>query len=102
MEASNQKDECDLIPVLGFLTYSRFDYAQRLLDSIDYPVENLVIVDNSGKREFVPKVPEIVKNVWLIQLPHGLGYGGGLNLIIKSTPFAPYWVLGKYLITVEA
>lgn len=82
-----------MIPVLGFLTYSRFDLAQRLLDSIDYPIENLVIVDNSGKREFIPKKPDLVENLWLIQLPHGLGYGGGLNLIVKSTPFAPYWLL---------
>lgn len=82
-----------MIPVLGFLTYSRFDLAQRLLNSIDYDIEHLVIVDNSGKRIFEPKVNEFVKNVWLIQLPHGLGYGGGLNLIVKSTPFAPYWVL---------
>ena len=82
-----------MIPVLGFLTYSRFDLAERLLESIDYPVEHLVIVDNSGKRQFNPKQPDLVKNMWLIQVPHGLGYGGGLNLIVKSTPFAPYWVL---------
>lgn len=82
-----------MIPVLGFLTYSKFDLADRLLASIDYPVEHLVIVDNSGKREYQPKKPEIVKNLWFIQVPYGLGYGGGLNLIVKSTPFAPYWVL---------
>lgn len=82
-----------MIPVLGFLTYSRFDLADRLLESIDHPVEHLVIVDNSGKRQFNPVKPDLVKNLWLIQLPHGLGYGGGLNLIVKTTPFAPYWVL---------
>jgi GT2 family glycosyltransferase len=82
-----------MIPVLGFLTYSRFDLADRLLASIDYPVEHLVIVDNSGKRKYIPEKPELVKNLWFIALPHGLGYGGGLNLIVKSTPFAPYWVL---------
>jgi GT2 family glycosyltransferase len=82
-----------MIPVLGFLTYSRFDLAQRLLDSIDYPVEHLVIVDNSGRREFDPVKPDLVKNLWLIQVPHGLGFGSGLNLIVKSTPFASYWVL---------
>ena len=82
-----------MIPVLGFLTYSRFDLADRLLASIDYPVEHLVIVDNSGKREYNPVKPEQVKNLWLIQVPFGLGYGGGLNLIVKTTPFAPYWVL---------
>lgn len=83
-----------MIPVLGFATVSRFDLAQRLLDSIDYPIDNLVIVDNSGKREFSPNVnKELVKNTWLIQVPHGLGANGAWNLIIKSTPHAPYWVI---------
>lgn len=82
-----------MIPVLGFATLSRFDLAQRLLDSIDYPVENLVIVDNSGKREFQPRVPDSVQKLWLLQVPHGLGANGAWNLIIKSTPHAPYWVL---------
>jgi GT2 family glycosyltransferase len=82
-----------VIPVLGFLTYSRFDLADRLLASIDYPVEHLVIVDNSGKREYQPVKPALVENLWLVQLPHGLGYSGGLNLIVKTTPFAPYWLL---------
>lgn len=82
-----------MIPVLGFATVRRFDLAQRLLDSIDYPVENLVIIDNSGLRTFQPKVNEHVKNLWLIQVPHGLGANGAWNLIIKSTPHAPYWVI---------
>jgi len=82
-----------VIPVLGFLTYSKFDLADRLLASIDYPIEHLVIVDNSGKRSYKPVKPDLVKNLWLIQVPFGLGYGGGLNLIVKSTPFAKYWLL---------
>ena len=86
--------QASVIPVLGFATLTRFDLAQRLLDSIDYPVEHLVIVDNSGKQEFEPLVnPFLVKNLWLIRVPHGLGANGAWNLIIKSTPFAPYWVI---------
>jgi len=82
-----------MIPVLGFATLSRFDLAQRLLDSIDYPVEHLVIVDNSGKKTFEPKINDNVKNLWLLQVPSGLGANGAWNLIIKSTPHAPYWVI---------
>lgn len=82
-----------MIPVLGFATISRFDLANRLLDSIDYPVEHLVIVDNSGKKTWTPKKPDLVKNLWLIQVPFGLGLVGAWNLIIKSTPYAPYWLL---------
>ena len=67
-----------MIPVLGFATLTRFDLAQRLLDSIDYPVEHLVIVDNSGKDKFRPHIPRTVKNVWLmrmslIYIPYGEG-----------------------------
>lgn len=84
-----------MIPVLGFATLTRFDLAQRLLDSIDYPVENVVIVDNSGKREWQPKANDNIKNLWLIQVPYGLGANGAWNLIIKSTPHAPYWVIAN-------
>lgn len=83
-----------MIPVLGFATVSRFDLAQRLLDSIDYPIRDLVIVNNSGTKEFEPKVdPELVRNLWHVELPRGLGGNGAWNLIIKSTPHSPYWIL---------
>lgn len=82
-----------MIPVLGFCTLKRFDLAERLLRSIDYPVEHLVIVDNSGTQSWNPVKPELVKNLWVIRVPFGLGLVGAWNLIIKSTPYAPYWVL---------
>lgn len=82
-----------MIPVLGFCTLKRFDLAERLLRSIDYPVEHLVIVDNSGKCEWNPVKPDFVVNMWVIRVPYGLGLVGAWNLIVKSTPYAPYWVL---------
>ena len=82
-----------MIPVLGFATLKRFDLADRLLASIDYPVEHLVIVDNSGTQSWNPTQPDKVKNLWLIRVPYGLGLVGAWNLIVKSTPHAPYWVL---------
>ena len=82
-----------MIPVLGFATLTKFDMAQRLLDSIDYPVQKLVIVDNSGKKAWIPEPNDYVSELWTIRLPHGLGANGAWNLIIKTTPFAPYWVI---------
>ena len=84
-----------MIPVLAFPTYARHDLAQRMIDSIDYPVEHLVIVDNSGKREFQPSKPDIVKNLWLIQVPFGLGPTAAMNFVIKTTPHAPYWLFAS-------
>jgi len=82
-----------MIPVVGFATYSRFDLADRLVNSIDYPVEHLVVVDNSGKGAYQPPANPFVSNVWVLPIPFGLGLVGAWNLIVKSTPYAPYWVL---------
>ncbi len=82
-----------MIPVLGFCTLKRFDLADRLLASIDYPVEHLVIIDNSGLQTWNPTKPDNVDKLWLIRVPFGLGLVGAWNLIVKSTPYAPYWVL---------
>jgi GT2 family glycosyltransferase len=82
-----------MIPVLGFATLKRFDLADRLLASIDYPVEHLVIVDNSGSQSWTPVKPDLVSNMWVIRVPYGLGLVGAWNLVIKSTPYAPYWLL---------
>ena len=82
-----------MIPVLGFATLKRFDLAERLLASIDYPVEHLVIIDNSGSQSWNPTKPDLVTNLWVIRVPFGLGLVGAWNLIVKSTPYAPYWVL---------
>lgn len=90
---SGAQETTQVIPVLGFATLKRFDLADRLLASIDYPVEHLVIVDNSGTQSWNPTQPNKVKNLWLIRVPFGLGLVGAWNLIVKSTPHAPYWVL---------
>ena len=87
------EEDSEVIPVLGFATLKRFDLADRLLASIDYPVEHLVIVDNSGLCEWNPVKPSWVVNMWVIRVPFGLGLVGAWNLIVKSTPYAPYWVL---------
>jgi hypothetical protein len=75
-----------MIPVLGFATIKKFDLADRLLRSIDYPVEHLVVVNNSGTKEWQPEKPDLVENLWHIEVPFGLGANGAWNLIIKSTP----------------
>lgn len=82
-----------MIPVLGFCTLARFDLADRLLASIDYPVRDLVIIDNSGKKQWQPQKPDSVERMWFMQVPNGLGLVGAWNLIVKTTPFAPFWLL---------
>ena len=61
-----------MIPVIGFATLSKFDLADRLLASIDYPVQDLVVVNNSGTKQWIPTKPDSVKNLWHIEVPYGL------------------------------
>lgn len=91
--ASNPQDPTQVIPVLGFAVLTKFDLAERLLESIDHPVKDLVIVNNSGTQSWKPKKPKLVERMWHIEVPYGLGGNGAWNLIIKSTPYAKYWVL---------
>jgi hypothetical protein len=78
---------------MGFPTLSRFDLAQKLLDSVDYPIEHVVIIDNSGTGEFSPTYNDNIQNLWLIRVPFGLGLQAAWNLVIKSTPYASKWLL---------
>jgi hypothetical protein len=82
-----------MIEVLGFPTLSRFDLADALIDSIDYPVEHLIVVNNSGKKNWKPKESPFVTNTWHIEVPFGLGLQAAWNLIIKATPYASRWLL---------
>ena len=82
-----------MIPVVGFATITRFDLAERLINSINYPVGDLVVINNSGTQTWQPTKPDIVERLWHIEVPSGLGLVGAWNLVIKSTPYAPYWVL---------
>ena len=84
-----------MIPVIAFPTFARHDLAQRMIDSIDYPTKHLVIIDNSGKREFNPIKPDTVENLWLLQLPHGVGPTAAMNLAMKITPHSSYWILAS-------
>ena len=82
-----------MIEVLGFPTLSRFDLAEELLASIDYPVKDLVIINNSGKKNWNPTKPDLVENLWHLEVPYGLGLQGAWNLVIKATPYAARWLL---------
>lgn len=72
---------------------SRFDLAESLLASIDYPIKDLVIVNNSGKKHWKPIKPDLVERLWHIEVPYGIGLQAAWNLVIKSTPYASKWLL---------
>lgn len=71
------------IPVL-----SNYDLLQRCLLSIDYPVANLLIIDNGGALESL-EVPGSVKKAQILRMPSNLGVATSWNLGIKAFSYAP-------------
>jgi GT2 family glycosyltransferase len=63
-----------------------------MLASIDYPVQDLIVVDNKPD-SWEPTKPELVERLHHIRLPQNLGVAGSWNLIVKCSPFAPSWVI---------
>lgn len=87
-----------MIPILGVPTLCRPDMLLRMLDSIDHPVGHLVIIDNGfhwPRQSALPplEIPACVDNVTIVELPGNLGVAGAWNLIVKSTPHAPWWLI---------
>lgn len=77
------------IPVLIIPVLNRFDLLESTLDSIDYGIDNILIVDNSNSYKTDRS------NVHVLNMPSNFGVAGSWNLGIKSFPHAPYWVIGS-------
>jgi GT2 family glycosyltransferase len=78
-------------------TLNQTDKLCRLLDSIDRPVGDVVIIDNGvrwprGSRLDVPRVRDC-RSQTVIEIPHNLGVAGSWNLGIKVTPHADRWLI---------
>jgi len=72
-----------IVPVLN-----RYDLLQRMIDSIDIPLE-LLIIDNGDQIETL-NIPEHVQ-ARVIKMPTNQGVAGSWNLGIKFFPFESVW-----------
>jgi hypothetical protein len=74
-----------VIPVFITALLNRPDLLDRLVDSIDVPIERALVVDN-GHTGWT-------REGWAVVAPPfmGLGWPGALNFGITQTPDAPWW-----------
>lgn len=81
-----------IVPVLN-----RYDLLNRMLASIDYPIRDLVIIDNGGQFEHLFGRPELehVDRLTLLTLPSNLGVAASWNLGIKILPHDRVWHFGS-------
>ena len=90
------------IPVIGVPIVKNPEWVRRLVDSIDYPVDNVFLINNNGKGEITHELDCIVKEqdynkfikkISVVHMPANLGVPGSWNLIIKMFMKAPYWII---------
>ena len=77
-----------MIPVLGIPILNGQDRLKDMLDSIDVPVGEIIIVDNGDV------VTESEHTV--IKPKCNLGVGASWNLVIKSRPKAEWWAMSNH------
>lgn len=84
-----------MIPILGIPYLNRPDLLHRCLESIDYPVDTLVLVDNSGFRAVDGVAAchrDKCRRLCLISNGVNAGVACSWNTLIKALP-APWWFL---------
>jgi GT2 family glycosyltransferase len=79
-----------MIPNLIIPVLNRYDLLERMLGSIDYPVYELLIVDNGGELERIRYNDNII-NVNILNMPSNLGVAASWNLGIKLFPHHDRW-----------
>lgn len=83
-----------MIPALIVPVLNGHNLLDRMLSSIDYPIENVIVVDNGkdANWEYSFKNSHI-ENLYHLQMPTNLGVPVSWNLGIKSLPFVDYWLI---------
>lgn len=80
-----------IVPVLN-----RYDLLQRMIDSIDYPISDFLIIDNGASQHaqwtqqfYNPNIG----NVCVLPMPTNFGVAASWNLGIKCFPKQDYWTI---------
>ena len=84
-----------IVPVLN-----RYDLLVRMINSIDYEIEHLLVIDN-GRYRLDEQVPfweaiwenDFILNDTVLHLPTNLGVAASWNLGIKCFPSEEYWTI---------
>jgi len=76
------------IPVIIVPVLNRYDLLEKMLDSINYAVDNILIIDNGGTYK-------TNRDIRVLNLPTNLGMSASWNLGIKLYPHLKYWLFAS-------
>ena len=91
--SSSETTETEPIPYLCVLTLLRFDLLKRLIDCIDYPVNNVVILfQGPVSKDKINFTNVFVKKFIFISSSMNVGVSRGWNYFLKHYP-SSYWLI---------
>lgn len=82
-----------MIPVLGIPILVRPELLWKMLDSIDVPVAEIVVIDNGDCIREVPEGTPPFTHVWT---GGNLGVAASWNHLIKIRPRLPWWMIAGF------
>lgn len=82
------------IPVIIIPVLCHYEKLAVMLESIDYPVEHVIIVDNGGKLNNQKK-SKYIDRLSIINMPANLGVPTSWNLGIQLEPMRDYWLFSQ-------
>lgn len=90
------------IPVLGVHTVNGYRKVKKLIKSIDYPIKNVVIMNNSNDLALQTELDELVKegspyvsSMKAVVFYSDKGILFSWDFVTKSFPTEPYWLMSK-------
>ena len=92
-----------MIPVLGTVILNGAHWLKKQIDSVDFPVENYLIIDNGSNGENTEEIQSLInkphnyiKNFTLATMPYNIGCAAGWNMVIKTYMHSPYWIITSH------
>ena len=76
------------IPVMIVPILNRYDLLEEMLNSINYPIDNILIIDNGGQFK-------TDRDIKVLNMPANLGLSASWNLGIKCYPHSKYWLFAS-------
>ena len=78
------------IPVIGTAIVNGVHWLHRLIESVDFKVDNFLVINNNGRNQITNQLNSLVglnkqyiKNIHICHMPTNLGCAASWNLIIK-------------------
>lgn len=88
------------IPMIGTAVVKEPKWVRRLVQSVDYPVQEFLIINNNGRGEIDAELDAIAKEgnpfidrVRVLHMPMNMGVAASWNLMIKCYLKSPFWII---------